>query len=918
MTCPPRSFRRTAGLMLAALAALAIDPLVAVAHADVDACRRQLVGAAAKLTQAAARAQQRCRDAVVLGKLPSPTDCRTHARTEARVAARAAKLRATVDRACGGPDRDCATTADNVPLASLGFDVASCPNLVGGGCGTSIGHCGDVATCVACVGRESMADALALVYDDFVAFPDGATRTCQRALGKTTAAVLIARSQALRTCALAVLAGKAAGPCPDGAAAAAIAAAEAKRDRAVCLACGGADRSCGGGDDLAAASIGFPPACPEVTAPEGAACAAVPATLGDVRQCVDCVGDHAGACAAAIAAPAVAAYPAACVPGLTAVLSAPASADANASVLLDGTASIGDVVSYHWDFGHGSPMVTTTTPSVSHRFGAFGTFTVSLTVVDDIGATDTATRVITTTGFGPDNYMVKPVYFVPANRTPYPDWEQRFQTAMTLIDQFFAASLERAGYGYRPLNYEKDANGRPVIHLIHAAREDDYYLPNGVYDTGGAQERVQAELEPQFDMETSTLLIIADIQWYDPAFMGDVAPWTGGRGAGRGGMAFVGSPLRWLGTSIAEQLVIFDDMTIDADIGPRERGANASILLGGMAHELAHALGTQHTDTWGDLMSPSAFAIRNFFIDGYGDAPYLITDTARVLDNSAMFRSDHPFADDTPPSITLLPELVLQGQPFALAPTFTDGGSGPALFLMYFNGVVADSYDVRGLGAAFDFPFTMTESFGLPEGNYPFGYVLYDGDSNRFESSASFQVVSSIPPAPPAVTVDPTEWVWAEDAREMQADTINYWAWQSTIKASGNLALYQETTPSAEGFHSWYGAWGHPMVLAPGDHLTAWVYIVPGAAIDGIALELGENIGGGVRAWWGTETFDWDPWSVVKYRIGDLPPAGGWVHLSVPVSALGITSPRTFVNGGMRCSGTGRVVWDRFGKKPGF
>jgi hypothetical protein len=67
----------------------------------------------------------------------------------------------------------------------------------------------------------------------------------------------------------------------------------------------------------------------------------------------------------------------------------------------------------------------------------------------------------------------------------------------------------------------------------------------------------------------------------------------------------------------------------------------------------------------------------------------------------------------------------------------------------------------------------------------------------------------------------------------------------------------------------------------------------------------------------GDDPFDGDPWGLGRVRIGDLPPAGGWVHLLVPGSALGITETRTYVNGRMRCSGTGTVFWDRFGKKPG-
>jgi hypothetical protein len=167
------------------------------------------------------------------------------------------------------------------------------------------------------------------------------------------------------------------------------------------------------------------------------------------------------------------------------------------------------------------------------------------------------------------------------------------------------------------------------------------------------------------------------------------------------------------------------------------------------------------------------------------------------------------------------------------------------------------------------------------------------------------------------VTVDPAEWVWAEDARASDSYTVDYRAWQTTIKASGDLALYQKTTPDHEAFQSWYGAYPNPMTLSAGDALTAWVYIVPGSTLDGIALEIGEIIGGGIRAYWGNDTFVADPWGVVRVRVGGLPPAGGWVHLSVPASTLGIVGTRTYVNGGMRWAGSGTAFWDRFGKMPG-
>jgi hypothetical protein len=105
--------------------------------------------------------------------------------------------------------------------------------------------------------------------------------------------------------------------------------------------------------------------------------------------------------------------------------------------------------------------------------------------------------------------------------------------------------------------------------------------------------------------------------------------------------------------------------------------------------------------------------------------------------------------------------------------------------------------------------------------------------------------------------------------------------------------------------------------LSPGDHVTAWVYVVPGSAIAGIGLELGEIVGGGVRAYRGDNPSDSGLWSTIPFRIGDLPVAGGWMHLSVPVATLVITETRAYVNGGIRRSGRGTVCCDRFGKKPG-
>jgi len=59
------------------------------------------------------------------------------------------------------------------------------------------------------------------------------------------------------------------------------------------------------------------------------------------------------------------------------------------------TPSSGSITSYAWNFGDGSPLVNTTSPTTSHKYTAAGNYTVSLTIKDSVGLTNTATKTIT-------------------------------------------------------------------------------------------------------------------------------------------------------------------------------------------------------------------------------------------------------------------------------------------------------------------------------------------------------------------------------------------------------------------------------------------------------------------------------------------------------------------------------------------
>jgi PKD repeat protein len=77
-------------------------------------------------------------------------------------------------------------------------------------------------------------------------------------------------------------------------------------------------------------------------------------------------------------------------PPSAALAASPTSGTLPLTVSFDGSASAdpdaGDTLSYHWNFGDGSPTETTTTPKTNHTYRTKGIYTASLRVEDNHGA----------------------------------------------------------------------------------------------------------------------------------------------------------------------------------------------------------------------------------------------------------------------------------------------------------------------------------------------------------------------------------------------------------------------------------------------------------------------------------------------------------------------------------------------------
>jgi hypothetical protein len=165
----------------------------------------------------------------------------------------------------------------------------------------------------------------------------------------------------------------------------------------------------------------------------------------------------------------------------------------------------------------------------------------------------------------------------------------RLDRIMTHIQGFYRREMERHGFGPRSIRLDRDSGGRLVVHeVVGEGGWADYDGPDG--------GRIRRECVPVLrakgiDIDRETVMIFTNLAEWDPETLSfrHKSPYYASGGTRQGTAWQLDSPE--LDTT---NLAAKEPLVQDGQYGRISLGKHNSIFIGGIAHELGHALGLPH------------------------------------------------------------------------------------------------------------------------------------------------------------------------------------------------------------------------------------------------------------------------------------------------------------------------------------
>lgn len=181
------------------------------------------------------------------------------------------------------------------------------------------------------------------------------------------------------------------------------------------------------------------------------------------------------------------------------------------------------------------------------------------------------------------------VYWSPSDREPCPGHRERLTAIMEDIRDFYAREMQRLGFGPLTIHLDYAADGKLNIHEVHGSQP---YAKYDVESGGPIRNECLATLRAAgLNPERETCVIFCNMANWDPAqrIVSQNSPYYAS-GTNRQGTAWqVDSPILDLAS-----LALKEPRVKDGQYGNISIGRYNSIFIGGVCHELGHALGLPH------------------------------------------------------------------------------------------------------------------------------------------------------------------------------------------------------------------------------------------------------------------------------------------------------------------------------------